>query len=269
MNLADYKHLPIGVFDSGVGGLTVLKALKDRLPHEDFIYLGDTARLPYGTKSADTVMQYALSCAQVLKKRGIKLLVVACNTAASVALEALTKAFYPIPVVGVIGPGALAACEVSQSNHVTVLATEGTVRSHAYQLAIHQIKPQMFVEERSCSLLVSLAEEGWVNGPLVEAIIARLIHPELVCDTLVLGCTHFPVFKHAIQNVIGSDIQIVDSAYTTAQAVERVLIDLKLMGEQKGKCHFIATDNLERFQKIAGVFLKTPVENKDIELVDI
>lgn len=261
--------LPIGVFDSGVGGLTVLKALKEQLPNEHFIYLGDTARLPYGTKSPDTIIQYATACAYVLKKRGIKLLVIACNTAASVAIEALTKEFYPIPVVGVIGPGALAACQSSKTHHVTVLATEGTVRSHAYKLAIQKIKPHIFVEERSCSLLVSLAEEGWINGPLVEAIIAQLIHPELVSDTLVLGCTHFPVFKGAIQNVIGPQIKIVDSAYTTAQTVGELLIKLNLLGSHLGHCHFMATDNIERFKKIAHIFLEAPIKEGAMELVDI
>lgn len=264
-----HQSLPIGVFDSGVGGLTVLKALREQLPNEHFIYLGDTARLPYGTKSPDTIIQYAMACAYVLKKRGIKLLVVACNTAASVALEALTKELYPIPVVGVIGPGALAACQSSKANHITVLATEGTVQSHAYQRAIQKIKPSIFVEERSCSLLVSLAEEGWINGPLVEAIIAQLIHPELVSDTLVLGCTHFPVFKSIIQNVIGQTIKIVDSAHTTAQAVGELLIESNLLGSHSGHCHFMATDNIERFKKIARIFLEEPVGEGTIELVDI
>ncbi len=269
-DLSKYQKLPIGVFDSGVGGLTVLKALREVLPDEDFIYLGDTARLPYGTKSSQTVLQYAVSCAHLLKKRGIKLLVVACNTVASVALDALATDFSPIPVVSVIVPGAQAACDYSQKNHITVLATEGTVQSHAYKNVIHLIKPDAVVEERACSLLVSLAEEGWTQGPLIEAIIARIIHPELTCDTLILGCTHFPVLKSAIQNVVGSQVTIIDSAHTTAQSVNALLLQHNLKNSNKvGHCHFMATDNVKRFKKMASIFLEADIQDTDMELVDV
>lgn len=273
VDLSQYPLLPIGVFDSGVGGLTVLKALQERCPDEHFIYLGDTARLPYGTKSAETVIHYAASCAHLLKKRGIKLLVVACNTATSVALEALIADFYPIPVVGVIQPGALAACEVSKQGGITILATEGTVRAHAYQQAIHEINPNTLVREQACSLLVSLAEEGWTTGSLVEAIILELIQPilSLDSDTIILGCTHFPVLKEAIQNVVGHNINIIDSAQTIAESVSKILSTYQLVTSQKGTghTHFLATDNLERFKKMASFFLKVPIQDNQIELVDI
>lgn len=274
LDLSEHQHLPIGVFDSGVGGLTVLKALQAKCPYEHFIYLGDTARLPYGTKSADTVIHYAVSCAELLKKRGIKLLVIACNTATSVALEALIEDFYPIPVVGVIQPGALAACQASLNHCITVLATEGTVRSHAYREAIHEIKADAMVTEHSCALMVSLAEEGWTKGPLVEAIIAELIQPTLSSqsDTLVLGCTHFPVLKEAIQQVVGERMTIIDSAHTIAQSVNDLLIRHQLSTPNRsvsGHCHFLATDNLQRFKKMASIFLEAPIEDEQIELVDI
>lgn len=274
LNLSEHQDLPIGVFDSGVGGLTVLKALKEKCPNEHFIYLGDTARLPYGTKSAQTVIHYAASCADLLKKRGIKLLVIACNTATSFALESLVRDFYPIPVVGVIEPGALAACEASLNNHITVLATEGTVRSHAYQQAIHHIKTDALVTEQSCSLMVSLAEEGWTQGALVESIIEKLIEPTLAShsDTLVLGCTHFPVLKQAISHVVGDKMRIIDSAHTVAQFVNDLLITHELSATHSsvsGHCHFLATDNLDRFKKMASIFLQSPIEDSQMELVDI
>ena len=195
--------MPIGVFDSGVGGLTVLKALQELLPQEDFIYLGDTARLPYGTKSRESIVRYALQSSRHLADQGIKLLVVACNTASASALPGLEAAYPGVPVVGVIKPGARAGCSLNRTGRLAVIATESTVQGGAYQQAILELCPQMRVEAQACSLFVSLAEEGWTKGPLVEQIVARYLTPlferfgDHLPDALVLGCTHFPVLAEA------------------------------------------------------------------------
>ncbi|HVI01578.1 MAG TPA: glutamate racemase, partial [Enhygromyxa sp.] len=167
------REQPIGVFDSGVGGLTVLDALRRHLPHEDFLYLGDTARLPYGSKSPETVRRYARQAAGKLVERGVKLLVIACNTASAVAVEDLRDAFAPLPVVGVIDPGADAACAASETGHVLVTGTEGTIRGGAYQRALLARRPQLRIEAIACPLFVALAEEGWVDGPIPEAVARR------------------------------------------------------------------------------------------------
>lgn len=218
---------PIGVFDSGVGGLTVLRALREQLPGEPLLYLGDTARLPYGSKSAGTVVRYAEQCARVLVARGVKLLVIACNTASAVALEHLREVFRPLPIIGVVEPGAEAACAVSRSGEIVVIATEGTVRGGAYERAILARRPDARVVQTPCPLFVALAEEGWVGGPIAEAIAHRYLdgvlreHPG--ADCLVLGCTHFPVLRSAISAVVGPRLALVDSAETTARVVAREL----------------------------------------------
>ncbi len=197
----------IGVFDSGVGGLTVLRSLHERLPREHFIYLGDTARLPYGTKSPESIRRYSIQAAGILRDRGIKCLVVACNTASAVALEALRERFAPLPVLGVLEPGAVAACRASRSGRIAVIATESTVRGGAYQTAIRRCRPDAQVLARACPLFVALAEEGWIEGEIVEAVAHRyldgLFHGSEAPDTLVLGCTHFPVFASVLSRQLG------------------------------------------------------------------
>ena len=234
------KKMPIGMFDSGVGGLTVLKALKERLPCEDVMYLGDTARLPYGTKSPQTVSRYAVQCAAELVNRGIKLLVVACNTASAVALDALREAYPDIPVIGVVEPGAQAACTASKNHSIAVIATESTISGGAYQRAIHSIDPRARIVGHPCPLFVALAEEGWTEGEVPEAVAKRYLDPvfnpasgtekPIIPDTLVLGCTHFPLLAPAIRNVVDSGTVIVDSAATTA---ETVYGELKRLGDRK------------------------------------
>ncbi len=217
------RDAPIGVFDSGVGGLTVLRALSHALPSQDFIYLGDTARLPYGTKSPDTVSRYSLQCAQALLRRGIGALVVACNTASASALGALSARYPDLPIIGVIEPGARAAIEASRSQHIAVIATEGTINGGAYQTEIRRRNPAVRVLARACSMFVALAEEGWTSGPVAEAVAHRYLDPVFASDdapdTLVLGCTHFPILTAAIRAVIPPDVRIVDSAATTAQTL--------------------------------------------------
>ena len=225
----DRTTLPIGVFDSGIGGLTVLKALRKALPNEDFLYLGDTARLPYGTKSAQSVERYALQCTGHLARRGVKMLVLACNTVSGVALPALREAYPDLPMTGVVRPGARAGCLATRTRRMVVAATDGTVRGGAYQAAIHELCPQMRIQAVACPLFVALAEEGWVEGELVEGVASRYlsplfdVEPEARPDVLVLGCTHFPAMAGAISNVVGPGVMVIDSAATTAEVVVRRL----------------------------------------------
>ncbi len=264
---------PIGVFDSGMGGLTVMRALMARLPNERFVYLGDTARLPYGTKSADTVRRYALQAAHALTARGVKMVVVACNTA-SVSLPALKDALAPLPVVGVIEPGAEAALAASPRGPIAVIATEGTVRGGAYARAIEQ-RGNATVVQQACPLFVPIAEEGLTAGPVTEAIIHRYLDPLLATvpkpNCLLLGCTHYPVLKDAIAQIAGPDITIVDSAQTTAAAVEKLLDEttLRTAAQDTAPPIFLVTDAPDRFARIGEIFLGTPIDPGTVELVDL
>jgi len=267
---------PIGVFDSGIGGLTVLRALRLALPTEDFVYLGDTARLPYGTKSRESIVRYSVQAADALVERGIKCLVIACNTASAVAIDALRERLAPLPVIGVLEPGAQAACAASVTGRIAVIATEGTVQGGAYQRAIHAIRPDARVIAQACSLFVALAEEGWTQGPLVEGIVRRYFEP-IFCvsraeqpDCLVLGCTHFPVLKPVMHDVLGEDIVIVDSAETTAGAV-RELLQSRSLGKQTpgGDVRLLATDGRERFARVSSTFFGSGVRPESVELVDL
>ena len=265
---------PIGVFDSGVGGLTVLRALRRHLPQESFVYLGDTARLPYGTKSRDSVLRYSVQASEFLMSRGIKHLVIACNTASSVAVEELRDRLAPMPVIGVIEPGALAGCRASKTGTIGVIATEGTVRGGAYQRCITQLRPDAHVIAKACSLFVSLAEEGWIDGPIVEAIAHRYLDemfasaPSL--DTLVLGCTHFPVLIDALRRVVGSRVTIVDSAETTAIELAAQLRTFDLQSTAaSGRSYLLATDGPERFARVGSAFLGETFVPTDVELVDL
>jgi glutamate racemase len=268
---------PIGVFDSGVGGLTVLRALTRRLPAEDFVYLGDTARLPYGTKSPDSIRRYALQAAGLLRARGVKCLVVACNTATAVALDALMREFAPVPVIGVLEPGAAAACRATRDGRIAVIATESTVRGGAYQAAIARRLPDATVRARACPLFVALAEEGWTEGPVVEAVVHCYLDDLFAAprvpppDTLVLGCTHFPVLAPAIRAVLGPRIAIVDSAETTAAALADVLAAraLQAAGPGPGRVTLLATDGAERFARVGSTFLGREIAAADVELVDL
>jgi glutamate racemase len=279
--MKDQAKLPIGMFDSGVGGLTVLKALRERMPCEDVIYLGDTARLPYGTKSPQTVTRYGVQCGGELIKRGVKLLVVACNTASAVALDALRQANPGVPVIGVVEPGARAACEATVNQAVAVIATESTIAGGAYQRAIHALKPQARIIGHPCPLFVALAEEGWTDGQVPEAVAARYLDPifkpasgtghPVVPDTLVLGCTHFPLLAPAIRNVAPAGTTIVDSAATTAETVYQELDHLHLGRPENGcgSTRYLTTDDVPRFARTGSRFLGTPIAETDVELVDL
>jgi glutamate racemase len=261
------RNLPIGIFDSGVGGLTVYRALHERLPNERFVYLGDTARVPYGTKSLATVERYAVENSRFLEAHGIKLLVVACNTASALAVPAIRKAVQ-VPVIGVIEPGSRAAVEVAGAANIGVIATEATVNSGAYAKAIAALGASGEVLERACPLFVPLAEEGWADSD-----VARMVARDYLSDfrktsiaALVLGCTHYPILSDVISETIGRETTLIDSGAATAADVELVLEKLCLIHdepfgsyEERRLCddldHFYVTDAAERFAKVAERFL--------------
>ncbi len=264
----------IGIFDSGMGGLTVLRALMSRLPNERYVYLGDTARLPYGTKSPDTVRRYAVQASHALIERDVKLIVIACNTA-SVALDALKEALAPIPVLGVIEPGANAAVAASPEGPIAVIATEGTVKGGTYVRAI-QARTSVPVVQQACPLFVPMSEEGLVDGDLAEAIAHRYLDPLLATvpkpKALLLGCTHYPALRNVIARVAGNEITLVDSAMTTADEVARMLDQLNLARTAKGGDDtnlFLATDAPDRFARVGEIFLGRPIDPGTVELVDL
>ncbi len=267
--------MPIGVFDSGVGGLTVLRALRLALPDDDYIYLGDTARLPYGTKSAATVVRYSMQCAAALVAREIRCLVVACNTASASALPALRLEHPQLPVIGVIEPGAAAAVAASATQHIAVIATEGTIGGGAYQDAIRRRSAGARVSARACSLFVAMAEEGWTEGPIAEAVAHRyldpLFEPREAPDTLVLGCTHFPVLAQAIRAVLPPQVRIIDSAATTAAAVLEQLMPAggSTGGASTGRVIWLATDGAARFARVGATFLGEALSESEVEIVDL
>ena len=265
---SEISSLPIGIFDSGVGGLTVYRALHERLPDEHFVYLGDTARVPYGTKSLSTVERYATENAKFLEVHGIKLLVVACNTASALALPAIREAV-SVPVVGVIEPGARAAVVVSVDKKIGVIATEATVQSGAYAKAIGKINPAIDVIERACPLFVPLAEEGWAETDVARAVAEEYLNDLRQKDVgaLVLGCTHYPILRNLITEVIGDGVPLIDSGEAAAHEVQSLLQSGRLVsaarerGTERQLCddldHFYVTDAAERFAKVAERFLGT------------
>ena len=261
------SNLPIGIFDSGVGGLTVYRALHERLPNERFVYLGDTARVPYGTKSLATVERYAIENSKFLEAHGIKLLVVACNTASALALPAIREAVN-VEVLGVIEPGARAAVQAARGRAIGIIATEATVQSRAYARAIAAIDSSATVIERACPLFVPLAEEGWVDTEVTRNVATQYL-AELANDglgALVMGCTHYPILREVIGAVIGDDVPLIDSGEATAQEVEIFLQTKHIAGtprdglaDERKLCddldHFYVTDAAERFAKVAERFL--------------
>jgi glutamate racemase len=265
----------IGVFDSGFGGLTVLKALLERIPEADYLYFGDTARLPYGSKSAETVSKYAVEAANFLEQHGAQLLVIACNTATALALDKITAAA-SVPVVGVVEPGAQGAVAASKNQQVVVIGTEATVSSHAYLRALESRGIQ--AREKACPLLVPLVEEGWVEHAVTEQI-AKIYLDEVFsdgfqsADVLVLGCTHYPLIKPILRRAAPANVTIVDSADSTAQVVSALLrrTPLPITSEEERRrlprLKFFATDSVEKFRRLGARFLGRPIE--DVEQVDL
>jgi glutamate racemase len=260
---------PIGVFDSGVGGLTVLRAIREALPAEDLIYLGDTARLPYGTKSSGTVQRYAINAAEQLVAQGIKLLVVACNTASSYALENVARAVAPTPVVGVVEPG-VAAALATGARRIVVLGTEGTIRSEAYQRALSAADPTVQVESVACTLFVPLAEEGWGDHPVTDQIAEHYLRGALERrpEAMILGCTHYPLLLPSLERVVGPSIQLVDSATSVARAVTGLDQWPRTPGsEHSGRVLIQLTDASDRFRRIAPAILGERLQQ--LELVHL
>ncbi|MBZ5614748.1 MAG: glutamate racemase [Acidobacteriia bacterium] len=273
-------RVKIGVFDSGVGGLTVLRALLDRIPDADYLYFGDTARLPYGSKSAATVAHYAVGAVRYLQEQGAELLVIACNTATALALDEI-KAAAGVEVIGVVEPGAEAAAAASRKRKVVVIGTDATIRSHAYRRALEARK--VAVREKACPLFVPLVEEGWVEHPVTEQVakiyLSEAFSPEVHsddmpdADVLLLGCTHYPLIKPLLRRVAPEPVAIVDSAESTALDVARQLqiesLSSSTRSERRGvpQLKFFATDSAEKFRIMGTRFLGLPVE--DVVHVDL
>jgi glutamate racemase len=266
----------IGLFDSGFGGLTVLRALLPLVPGADYLYLGDTARLPYGSKSRATIVRYALSSTRFLADQGADFLVIACNTASALALDEI-RASTPLPVLGVIDTGVNAARACSTTGDILVIATDATIGSHAYAAASK--KRGMRALEQACPLLVPLVEEGWCDHPVTAQVVriyldelfAQARQKELTPDTLVLGCTHYPLLRTTFEGAVPEGMRIVDSAQATAAQVARLLASdaafTERTGSASGRRHFFATDSVAKFEKLGARFLGGPIE--EVELVDL
>jgi glutamate racemase len=261
---------PIGVFDSGIGGLTVVKALRDLLPNENIFYLGDTARVPYGGKSASTVERYSLEIADMLMEENAKMVVVACNTASSVALSKLEE-HLPIPVSGVIRPGARAAIAATHNDHIGVIGTRATIKSGAYERELRLLNRDVHVLSRACPLLVPLIEEGWLEDKLTDRVIARYLEPLVSeeIDTLVLGCTHYPLLNGAIARFLGDQVKLVDSAHNCARAVQELLDrqSLRAPGENCGALEVALTDKPDSFLPIAREALELEIDEVQLREV--
>lgn len=271
--ISDKRDAPIGIFDSGVGGLTVFRAIERRLPNESLIYLGDTARVPYGTRSLATVERYALEDAAFIYSKKIKAIVIACNTISALAANRLRDK-YSIPVIGVIRPGARRAIETTRNGYVGVIATEGTIASGAYERAMLSMRSGLEIISRACPLFVPLAEEGWAAHPVTrqvaEEYLAEIRSSRV--DTLVLGCTHYPILRPVIEEVMGNEVAFIDSGEAVAEQVAAVLEEqglLRAMDEPRTE-EFYVTDSAARFRKVAELFLGRPLDAiESVELGNI
>lgn len=261
---------PLGVFDSGIGGLTVAHAIFERLPRESVIYYGDTARVPYGPKSPDTVRRYSAEILAYLLHRGVKMVVVACNTSTAHALDAL-RASSPVPVVGVIEPGARAAVQASRSGRIGVIGTAGTIASSAYERAIRAVRPDAQVHATACPLFVPLVEEGWFDHPAAELIAREYLAPLAAAgvDALVLGCTHYPLLKPLLARVMGADVRLIDSAEETARAIHAELTSRELLAPPGGPAahRFVVSDDEPHFRQVGAKFLGERL--RDVEVVPL
>jgi glutamate racemase len=257
---------PIGVFDSGLGGLTVAHAIMRQLPSESLVYFGDTARVPYGPKSPDTVRRYSMEIGFYLLEQGVKAIVVACNTATAHALPQL-KDELPVPVIGVVEPGARAAVRASRTGHIGVIATAGTIKSGAYVRAIHAVAPDAKVTALACPLLVPLVEEGWTDRDATRLVareyLSSIMHQEI--DTLVLGCTHYPLLKPLIAEIVGPEVRLIDSAEETAADTRRMLAEHQLTAPTAESTYrFIASDDPQQFLTLGQRFFGDTIEHVEI-----
>lgn len=253
------RRLPIGIFDSGLGGLTVLREVRKRLPGEDLIYFGDTARVPYGTKSQEAVRRYSLEIAKFLTGKNVKMIVVACNTASAIALDALKRKI-SVPLLGVVIPGSKAALRKTENNKIAIIGTEATIRSKSYQrMLVKYSNRPLKIYAKACPVFVPLVEEGWLdNKPASDTALIYLSGLKSSgIDTLILGCTHYPLLKPLIKNTIGKDISVIDSADATARETEKILLSTGLISKKKagGSETYFVTDNSIKFRKLARRFL--------------
>lgn len=263
------KNAPIGIFDSGIGGLTVVRAVMDALPNEDIIYFGDTARVPYGIKSAETVKQYAVQITDFLMTQKVKMILIACNTVTAAAEAEVRAAAGDVPVLGVIEAGALAALQSQQRHHrIAVIGTLATVGSGAYQTSLQDLDPKVQVFSKACSLLVPLAEEGWTDNEIAELTLRSYLEDirGMNIDSLILGCTHYPLFKDMIEKVLDNpDVAIIDSAVSIAEMAKRVLGDLNLMRtDDQATFSCFVSDKPQRFQQLAERFLGKKINRVEI-----
>ena len=264
------ENSPLGVFDSGIGGLTVAAAIRELMPAEDIFYIGDTARVPYGGKSQQTIERYAIEITGLLLAEGAKVIVVACNTASALAIPKLED-LLKVPVLGVIEPGARAAVAATRNGHVGVIGTRATVYSRAYETAIHALNPEIRVSSQPCPMLVPLIEEGWLEDAITDQVIRRYLE-KLVragVDTLVLGCTHYPLLKDALQRFVGPEITLVDSAENCAAAVKQLLAreGLTVVGQSVGKLEVALTDRSDGFLRVAEQALNLQVGDVQVRTV--
>jgi len=254
---------PIGVFDSGVGGLTVVKELIRQLPGEDIIYFGDTARVPYGIKSKDTVVRFSIENILFLLKQEVKLICVACNTASSLALPAI-KQHFKVPIVGVITPGVREAVYATRNKRIGVIGTRGTIKSRTYEKEIRQLDPKVKVVSLACPLFVPFVEEGWLDGAVVMQVAGAYLKPlkNAGVDTVILGCTHYPLLKPVIKKVLGAKVRLIDSAKQVAMEVKEILSADGLLSRGRcGRHRFYVSDNPEWFSGLAKRFLGRPVKD--------
>lgn len=255
---------PIGIFDSGVGGLTVMREVMEQLPYENLIYFGDTARIPYGSRSVQTIKKYAYQCASFLKSKNVKTIVIACNTASSIALEHLQENF-DLPIIGVIDPGARSAASATKNSRIGVIGTLATINSSAYQKKIMEYRHNAEVIGIPCPLFVPIIEEGWEYSTVaeltVEKYFAELIEHDV--DTLVLGCTHYPILRYTIKKVIGSNIKLINPAFETSRDLKKVLANQSILNEnfESPQYEYYVSDAPERFRRIGGNFLKKEIDN--------
>lgn len=273
------RYAPIGVFDSGVGGLTVVREIMRNLPAERIVYFGDTARVPYGNKSKETVLRYSRQIVKFLKTQQVKAIVIACNTASAHALDDL-ELETDVPIIGVVKPGASVAVEATRNKRIGVIATEGTIKSNLYQKLIQQADPKIQVFGKACPLLVPLVEEGWTRDPITYEVAARYLDKLLQedIDTLIMGCTHYPLLRSLLREVAGEKVTLVNPAYETSQALKRLLVELELDNpdiywEQTEpddeKYRFYASDAVERFNAFANSVLPYEIQStKQIQIDD-
>ncbi len=266
----DLNHAPIGVFDSGVGGLTVAREIMRQIPDERIVYFGDTARVPYGSKSPNTIIRYSRQIIRFLRTKNVKAIVVACNTASAFALETI-KPELDIPIIGVVKPGAKVAAQTTQNGKIGVIGTEGTIRSEIYTKTIHRENKNAQVMGRACPLFVPLVEEGWIKDPVTVAVAERYLQPfkESDIDTLILGCTHYPLLRSTVREIMGEGVNLVNPAYETAVELRRLLSEQGIANDGKTKdgeekYQFYVSDATEKFMQFANSILPYDIEQTQL-----